>query len=171
MKLRLLLFSLVLIGAATVNGAAQKKEFVGYEHQGVVYGATLPNGAKDLGGGLLSDENYGVSRFSKGKKFMLWFERITERGADGVPSWEVKDVLTFSRPKKNREFLLSHSSDCLQNGKENLDLIVLGEFLAKTKTYKVINAWQANIDKEKFEKVSTIGIVCKFEEPQNPVED
>lgn len=168
MKLRLL-FSLVFIGAAIVNVAAQKKEFVGYKHKGVVYGATLPNGAKDLGGGLLSDENYGVSRFSKSKKFMLWLERITERGADGVPSWEVKDVLTFPRPKKHQEFLLSHSSGCLQNGKENLNLIVMAELLPKTKTYKIINSWKVDVEREKFKKVSTKGIVCRYDAPQIPI--
>jgi hypothetical protein len=67
----------------------------------VIYGATLPNGAKDLGGGLLSDENYGVSRFSKDGKFMLWLEKITARDAKGIPSWRVKDVLIFSKPKTN----------------------------------------------------------------------
>jgi len=164
MKLKLL-FSIVLIAVAAANFAAQKREFVGYEYKGVVYGATLPNGAKDLGGGLLSDENYGVSRFSRGKNFMLWLEKINSRDADGIPSWAVKDVLIFSKPKKNREFLFSHSSGCRQMGEENLDLIVMAEFLPKTKTYKVINAWRANIAGEKFEKTSKKGIVCQYDAP------
>jgi hypothetical protein len=164
MKLKSL-FSLVLLLVVAANLAAQKKAFVGYEHKGVVYGATLPNGAKDLGGGLLSDENYGVSRFSKGRKFMLWLEKITSRDASGIPNWTVKDVLIFPMPKKNQEFLFSYSSDCRQNGRENLDLIVMARFIPKTKTYTVINAWRANVKKEKFEKITIKGIGCRYEAP------
>lgn len=159
MKLRWL-FSLVFVFAVAANVAAQKKEFVGYQHKGVVFGATLPNGAKDLGGGLLSNENYGVSRFSKSGKIMLWLERITDFDADGVPSWKVTDVLTFARQKKNQELLFSYSSNCMQNGRENLDLVVLAELSPKAKTYKIINAWRANIRKEQFEKLSIKGIQC-----------
>lgn len=163
MKLKIL-FLLILIAAPTFV-SAQRKNLIGYKYKGVVYGATLPNGAKDLGGGLLSNENYGVSRFSKGRQFMLWLEKITARDDKGVPSWEVKDVLTFDKLKKNQEFLFSYSSACLQNGKEKLDLIVQAEFFAKTKTFKVIHAWRANIRKEKFEKISTKGIKCAYIEP------
>lgn len=157
-------FLLIFVAATAANAAAQRKqEFVGYEHKGVIYGAMLPNGVKDLGGGLLSDDNYGVSRFSVKGKQMLWLERITEFDADGIPSWEVKDVLTFGRLKKNQEFLFSYSSTCRQNGEENMDLIVLAQTQPKTKKYKIINAWQANIEKEVFEQISTEGIICADE--------
>jgi hypothetical protein len=163
MKLKLLLLLIFLIVPTIVS--AQKKDLIGYKHKGVIYGATLPNGAKDLGGGLLSNENYGVSRFSRGKKFMLWLEKITGRDASGVPSWNVRDVLSFGKLKKNQEFLFSYSSSCLQNGKERLDLIVQVEFLPKTKTYKIIDAWRANLKREKFEKISKKGIKCAYIEP------
>lgn len=159
MKLFLLL---LIITLPTAAATAQTKKYIGYEHKGVIYGATLPNGARDLGGGLLSDENYGVSRFSKDGKFMLWLEKITARDAKGVPSWKVKDVLIFPEPKKNQKFLFSHSSGCRQNGRENLDLIVQAKFLPKTKTYKIINVWRANVKKERFEKASSKGIVCQY---------
>lgn len=135
-------------------------EFIGYRHKGVVRGEKLPNGARDLGGGLLSDEDYGVTRFVKGKKYMLWFEKIIDRNSEGVPLWEVKDVLTFEKPKKSQEFFFSLSSPCQQNRKVNLDLIVLAERVSRKKSYKVINAWRANVKKERFEKVTTKGIVC-----------
>ena len=166
MKLKLLFLFVLIVAPLTAAVSAQKKDLIGYKHKGVVYGATLPNGAKDLGGGLLSNENYGVTRFSKGKKFMLWLEKITSRDAKGFPSWEVKDVLIFDALKKNQEFLLSYSSSCLQNKKENLDLIVMAEFLPKTKTYKVLRAWRASIKKERFDKIMTKGIICKYSEQQ-----
>lgn len=143
---------------------SQKQKYIGYKHKGMVFGETLPNGVKDLGGGLLSNENYGVTRFSKGKKYMLWLEKITSRDAKGIPNWEVTDVLSFKTPKRNQEFLISYSSPCEQNGKPNLDLVVMAERSAKNRTYKVIQAWKANIKEEKFEKISTKKIVCKYVE-------
>jgi hypothetical protein len=78
--MKLKLFVSLLLFSLTAFAAPQKKsEFVGYRHRGVLYGETLPNGVKDLGGGLLSNDSYGVSRFQKGKKFMLWLEKITDR--------------------------------------------------------------------------------------------
>ncbi len=82
----------------------QKTNYKGYKHKGVVYGETLSNGVKDHGGGLLSNESYGVSRFSKGKKDMLWLEKITDRDKKGVPSWEVKMFWILIRSKKIRNF-------------------------------------------------------------------
>lgn len=164
MKIKLTIFLLVL--ALPVFAVPQKNKnktnsYIGYKHKGVVYGETLPNGFKDLGGGLLSNENYGVSRFSKGKKHMLWLEKITGRDTKGVPSWQVKDVLTFDQLKKNQDFLFSYSSSCRQNGRETLDLVVMTELSADKKSYKVLSAWKANAKKEKFEKTSIENIKCE----------
>lgn len=159
------LFFLFLMFAFTKPAISQTNEYVGYKHKGVIYGETLPNGAKDLGGGLLSNENYGVTRFSKGNKYMLWLEKITGRDIKGVPSWEVKDVLHFDGLKKNQVFMFSLSSSCMQNGKANADLIVMTEFLPKNKTYNILKAWKANAKRERFEKVSTKGIKCEYVAP------
>ncbi|MEP6900525.1 MAG: hypothetical protein ABJA66_02175 [Actinomycetota bacterium] len=161
--MRFRLFLLLTFLVLAWNVPAQKKEFIGFKHKGVVVGEILPNGAKDLGGGLLSKENYGVSRFSKGKKHYLWLEKITGRDTSGVPDWIVKDVLEFDTLKKNQEFLFSYSSTCTITGQENLDTIVLAELSPKKKTYKILKAWKANIKKEKLEKISTKGIQCRAE--------
>ncbi|MBA2494006.1 MAG: hypothetical protein H0V31_04845 [Acidobacteria bacterium] len=163
MKTKIILILLLL--ALPTLAITKKSEYIGYKHKGIKYGETLPNGVKDLGGGLLSNENYGVSRFTKGKKYMLWLEKITARDAKGVPSWEVRDVLSFDKLKKNQEFLFSYSSSCLQNGKGNLDMIVMTELLPKNKTYKVLKAWKANIKREKFDKISIKGIKCEYVAP------
>jgi hypothetical protein len=165
MRLRLIFFLALIFLLTAGNASAQKNKYVGYKHKGVVYGATLPNGAKDLGGGLLSNENYGVSRFSVGKKQMLWLQKILARDRDGVPFWQVKDVLIFDKPKKNEEFLLSYSSTCTQNGRENFDLVVRAEFLPQTKKYKVLEAWRANARRERFEPLPIKGIRCEYIEP------
>lgn len=163
MKLKLFLVLLLLAFPTLV--VAQKSDYVGYRHKGVKYGETLSNGAKDLGGGLLSNENYGVTRFSKGSKYMLWLEKITDRDRKGVPSWEVKNVLIFDRLKRNQDFMFSYSSSCLQNGRENIDMIVMTEFSPQNKVYKILKAWRANAGKEKFEKLSTKGIRCEYIAP------
>lgn len=160
MKIKSLIAILLL--ASTAIAFSQKKNYIGYKHKGVVKGQILSNGVKSLGGGLTSDENYGVSRYSKDKKYMLWLEEVVSHDAKGVPTWVVKNVLTFDNLKKNEELLFSYTSPCTQNGKSNLDLIVKAEFLPKTKTYKVQDAWRANIKREKFEKISTKGIKCKY---------
>lgn len=141
--------------------ATQKKGLIGYKHKGVKYGETLPNGAKDLGGGLMTNENYGVTRFTMGKKYMLWLEKISGRDSSGVPNWEVRDVLSFDNLKKNQQFNFSYSSGCMQNGKANLDLIVLTEYSTAPRFYRPVQAWRANTVKGKFEKISTKGIQCK----------
>jgi hypothetical protein len=159
------LFLLAFLILPALTASAQQKEFVGYRHKGVIYGETLPNGARDLGGGLLSDENYGVSRFSKGKKQMLWLEKLTSRDKKGVPNWEVLDVLVIDNFKKNQEFLFSYASTCTADGEEDLDLIVRAEFQPVRKSYKVLEAWRADLLSEKFKEVSVEAVKCEYVEP------
>ncbi len=101
-----------------------------------------------------------MTRFVKGKKHYLWLEKITGRDRKGVPHWVVKDVLEFKTLKKNQEFLFSHSSTCTNDEEEDLDTIVLAEFNRKTLQYRVLKAWKANVETEKFEKISIRGIQC-----------
>ena len=155
-------FIAILILASTAAAFTQKRDYIGYKHKGVVNGQSLPNGVKSLGGGLISNENYGVSRYSFGKKYMLWLEELVSRDAKGVPTWVVKNVLTFDNLKKNEEFLFSYTSPCTQNGRANLDLVVKAEFAPKTKTYKVQDAWKTNAKRGRFEKISTKGIKCEY---------
>ena len=162
--LLLLLAFIALTG--TLNVPAQKNEFIGYEHKGVVYGETLPNGARDLGGGLLSDSLYAVTRFSKNKKHYLWLEMITDRDKEGVPSWIVLDALELPEMKSNQKLLFSYSSTCTVDGREDLDVIVLAEERPKRKnSYRVLRAWRANLEREEFETVATRGIVCGRQKP------
>ena len=147
---------------ATTLASDEARQFIGYRHKGVRRGEKLANGARDLSGGLLSDEDYGVSRFSKGEKFMLWLEKIVDRDDNGVPDWEVKDALVFDKLKSNQKFLFSYSSPCRENRAENLDLIVMVEENRKRKNYKILKAWRADVETERFEEVSIDSIVCPY---------
>jgi len=145
----------------SVASQAQKSKYVGYKHKGVVFGETLSNGVKSVSGGLTSNEKLGISRYTKGKKYMLWLEEIVSRDDAGVPTWKVRNVLTFDNMKKNQEFHFSYNSPCTLDKKDNNDLIVKTEFLPKTKTYKVLEAWKANTKTLKFEAIDTKKIQCK----------
>ena len=165
MKFRLLVLLAVL--AIPTQIFAQKNKYIGYKYVGVSYNQTLPNGVKDLGGSLLEDNNYAVSRMKKGKTEMLWLARITSRNAKGIPKWQVKDVLTLPVLKKNQEILQGFTFPCTINDEEDLNLIVLADYLAKSKTYKVRKAWRANTKTNKIQVISVKGISCEIEEPES----
>lgn len=145
----------------SVAASAQRSKYVGYKHKGAIMGETLSNGVKSVSGGLTSNEKLGISRYTKGKKYMLWLEEIVGRDANGVPTWIVRNVLTFDNLKKNQEFHFSYNSLCTLNKKDNTDLIVKTEFQPKTKTYKVLEAWKANTKTLKFEEIDTKKVQCK----------
>lgn len=151
----------VLVFLFSVTASAQKSKYVGYKHKGATLGEKLSNGVKSVSGGLTSNEKLGVSRYTKGKKYMLWLEEIVGRDKDGIPTWIVRNVLSFDNLKKNQEFHFSYNSPCVLNEEENLDLIVKTEFQPKTKTYKVLEAWKANTKTLKFEEIDTKKVKCK----------
>ncbi len=165
MKFRLLVL-LTLLAIPTFI-YAQKNTYIGYKYTGVTYNKSLPNGVKDLGGSLLDDDDYGVSHMKKGKTEMLWLAKITSRNKKGIPIWKVRDVLTLPALKKNQEILQGFTYPCTVNKKEDLNLIVLGEFQLKNKTYKVIKAWRANTKANKFQMISTKGIACESVKAQS----
>jgi hypothetical protein len=151
----------ILVLAFSIVANAQKSKYVGYKHKGVTFGEKLSNGVKSISGGLTSNNKIGVSRYTKGKKYMLWLEEIVSRDRDGVPTWVVRNVLTFDNLKKNQEFHFSYNSPCTLNGKDNTDLIVKTELDSQKKTYKVLEAWKANTKTLKFDKIDTKNVRCK----------
>lgn len=165
MKFRLLVLLAVL--AIPTQIFAQKNKYIGYKYAGVTYNQTLPNGVKDLGGNLLENDNYAVSHMKKGKTDMLWLAKITSRNAKGIPKWQVKDVLVLPALKKNQEILQGFTFPCTINDEEDLNLIVLADYLAKSKTYKVKKAWQANTRTNKIQTISIEGISCEIGEPES----
>jgi len=155
--IHIFLFLLILNIPHSIFG----NDFIGYRHEGVRFGEKLPNGAQDLGGGLLSDERYGVTRFRKGAEYMLWLEKIVSRNKSGVPKWEVRDVLKIEKPGKNQEFLFSYSSPCRLNGQPNLDLIVMAKTLPRSKKSVPVKAWLADVSAEKFKNISVKNVSCQ----------
>ncbi len=166
MKSTMLIFLILFVAPSFVS--AQKSKYVGYKHKPVLMGKTLPNGIKDLGGGMIIKGNkitsYGIGRFSKGKTQMLWLELATGENEKGVTSWEVKDVLIFPNFTKDQELLFTSDESCTINGKNDENLVVFADFLQQ-KRYVVRKAWRTNLKIEKFKSISTKGIKCEYYEP------
>lgn len=163
MKLRIIIVIALLVFPVFAN--PQKSKYVGFRHRGTLYDEIMSNGVKSLGGGLLSNNKFGVSLYTKNFQTMLWLERIIERDTLGVPNWEVRDVLNFGKLKKNESLQFSYSSTCRQNGRANVDLVVKTVRVPYAKYYKVEDAWTASASKGKFEKTSTRGIRCEVAAP------
>jgi hypothetical protein len=157
---------LIAIIAATViatytasAGLPNKTDYIGYRHAGVLHGEILSNGARYLGGGLVSNEDFGVTEYSVGKKRMLWLEELTHLDDAGVPHWVVRDVLAFDRFSTRNEFLYSYSSPCTIDGVEDLDLVVMVE--KQKKNTKVLKAWRADTTTGRFDEASISSVVCE----------
>jgi len=158
MKFHLILLFAILV--LPMIAAGQKRAYVGYKYTGVAYDQKLPNGVRDLGGSLLENENYGVSRMKRGKTEMLWLSMISGRNWSGVPNWKVKDVIFLPTLKKGQEILHGISYPCTVNELEDLNLFVLAQLAPKKNSYIVKKAWRANTRTKKFEALSTKGIAC-----------
>ena len=144
-----------------VTSAQNAAKYIGYRHKGVTFGKKLANGVRSVSGGLTSNNKLGISRYTKGKQYMLWLEEIVARDRQGVPVWVVRNVLSFDDLKQNQEFHFSYNSPCTLGGKDDVDLIVKTEFSPQTKTYKILGAWRVNTRTLKFEKIDTKNIECK----------
>lgn len=144
-----------------VASAQNSRKYVGYRHKGVTEGKTLSNGVRSISGGLTSNNRIGISRYTKGKQYMLWLEEIVSRDREGVPVWVVRNVLIFDSLKKNQEFHFSYNSPCTLKGKDDVDLVVKSEFLPQTNSYKILDAWRANTKTLQFDKIDTKNVRCK----------
>ncbi|CAN5633612.1 hypothetical protein BH24ACI2_BH24ACI2_04830 [soil metagenome] len=162
------MFILFLLSVVPIFVFAQKSEYIGYRYKPVLMDELLPNGIKDLGGGIIIENNkitsYAIGRFSKGKTQMLWLELATGENETGVTGWEVKDVLIFPNFTKNQELLFT-AETCTINGKRDEKLVVFADFLQTKKKYIVRKAWRTNLKTEKFETVSIKGVRCEYYEP------
>lgn len=129
MKFSNLLVIALLVLPILAVGQAKKSPYIGYEYKGVVPSATLPNGVKHFGGGLIgkidADPVHGISQVEKGRTKMLWLEVSTGQDAGGVSGWRVKDVLVF--PALTRSDYIFFAGDpailCRQRGTEIVNLV------------------------------------------------
>ncbi len=170
---KLLVLALFVLPILAI-GQANRSPYIGYEYKGVVPSATLPNGVKHFGGGLIgkidADQVHGISEVAKGRTKMLWFEVSTGKDASGITGWRVLDVLSFSTLRKTDYLLFSvdPSIECSRNGNPlsaDADIVGVGTILRRQGTFKPSKLWKANLVTEKFEPVSLAGVKCEYSEP------
>jgi hypothetical protein len=136
----------------------------------VVPETVLPNGVKNLGGGLVGDFEakpvWGIADVSKGKARMLWLEKASAEDDSGVTEWEVADVLSFPNIPTDQELLIaSGPGECAENGKATEDMAVHVQFLKKQKAYKTLKAWRADIRAGRFVPIDAKNVKCSYDEP------
>jgi hypothetical protein len=172
MKLiRLFLIAALLILPAVVLGQPKRSAYINYEYKGVLPSATLPNGVKHFGGGLIgeiaADPVHGISQVAKGRTKMLWLEVSTGKNASGVTGWRVKDVLAF--PALTKSDYLFFAGDpailCSRKGSAVVNLVGVGRINRRQGSFQPSKLWVANLRTEKFEPMSLTGVKCEYSEP------
>ncbi len=167
MKIAWLFLATLLLPAAVF---CQASEYVGYRYKSVIPETVLPNGVKNLGGGLVGDfyakPVWGVAEVSKGKVRMLWLEKATAEDERGVTEWEISDVLSFPNIPTDQELLIaSGPGECKENGKTTNDLVVHVQFLKKQRAYKTLKAWRADVKAGRFVALDAKNVKCRYDEP------
>ena len=166
MKMAWLLLTALLLPVAAFG---QASEYIGYRYKSVVPETVLPNGVKNLGGGLVGDYNtspvWGVADVNKGKARMLWLEKATAEDETGVTEWEVIDVLSFPKIAADEELLLGSAMECTENGKDSDDMVVHVRFQKKQKDYKTLKAWRADLKAGRFVPIDAKNVKCRYDEP------
>ena len=152
---------------ARADGAAQ---YIGYKYIGVTPDNLLENKVKSNGGGLITTADapatFAIADVSKGALRMLWLDLQIGKIGGGDLEWQVKDVLAFPNLKKNQYLLIAGVGSCKQNKKPvSPTLVVKVEEAPRSYKQKVLQAWNVNLQTEKFEPISIRGIECFQEEP------
>ena len=151
--------------------AGAGSRYINYEYAGVTPSATLPNGVKHLGGGMIGDFEadpvYGISQLEKGRLKMLWLEVSTGQNERGVTGWKVLDVLSFPSPRATDHifFYGDPAIDCRRNGAEIPNLVGVGRIMRRQETFKPSKLWAADLIARKFKPVSLAGVKCIYSVP------
>ena len=131
---------------------ASRKPYVGMRYVGI------PNGFRHLIGQSL-EGGFGVTVVESGKDKIAWLGKVVGRRSDGKAEFEVLDVLVFPPLRRGEEI----ADICNNEKRGNRYTIVIGtikDSSGERRTVNVRHAWQVNLERKKFEKISTKGIEC-----------
>lgn len=167
MKMAWLLLTALVLPIAAFG---QTSEYVGYRYKSVIPETVLPNGVKNLGGGLVGDFEakpvWGVADVAKGKTRMLWLEKASAEDETGVTEWEVRDVISFPNIPAGEDLLFGFgAAECTEKGKGVDDIVVHARFLKKQKAYKTLKAWRTDLKAERFVPIDARYVKCHYDEP------
>lgn len=167
----LALIALILLPVFAYGQTSGREKYIGYEYEGVLPAASLPNGLKHMGGALLGDIEadpvYGISHVEKGRTKMLWLESSTGRNAGGITGWKVADVLLF--PALAQTDYMFFTGDpaiyCRRNGKDIVNLVGVGRIVRRQGVFRPSKLWTADLTAKKFDPVKLAGVKCEYSEP------
>ncbi len=167
----LALLAVVFLPVFSYGQTSSRAKYIGYEYEGVMPAASLPNGLKHMGGALLGDIEadpvYGISQVEKGRTKMLWLESSTGRNAGGIAGWKVADVLSF--PALAQTDYMFFTGDpgiyCRRNGKHIENLVGVGRIVRRQGVFRPSKLWTADLTTKKFDPVKLSGVKCEYSEP------
>lgn len=132
------------------------ENFINYV--GLTY-LSLPEGLSQGFSLIIQDSSdRGLSLVINGANKMLWLEKISHYDENGVPIWEVKDILSLSNLESGLTLL---PDGCFMNGVPDSEIFVAG------KNGAIILAWRANTTLDKFEAIPVNGITCDSDKAVN----
>ena len=138
---------------------------------GLRYGPSSPDGVRILRSEQVSGANdvneNRISEVEAGGVKMIWLERLVNRDAAGLTSWEVKDVLVVPPIRKNQALVFSF---CSAGGQYDKEIIAVADFRPSERRYRRVSlAWRADRRTEKFKGISTGGVKCEYVIQMPPV--
>lgn len=166
-----LIISLTICCSLCLSQPGAGARYVNYEYAGVGPSATLPNGVKHLGGGMIGDIEadpvYGIAQTQKGRLKMLWLEVSTGQNERGVTGWKVLDVLAFPRPLATDYIFFTGDPaiDCKRNGDDIPNLVGVGRIMRRQEIFKPAKLWTADLTTRKFKPLALTGVKCVYSMP------
>jgi len=125
----------------------------------------LPDGYSSLGGWTIGDP------YSKGKKYAMNFacknnicdrfylNRFLYHDKDGCAHFVSTDHVAIPVLNKGENYAF----ECSRNGKWEPEIVAFVRTTDEEYYTQIIHAWGANRDREKIEKITTQGIICRNE--------
>ena len=167
----LILIVLVMVSVLAYSQQAGGSPYIGYVYKGVLLRKTLPNGVKDLGGGLIGDVEadpvHEIAEMQKGTTRMLWLNVSTGKDPSGVTGWRVLDVLSFPKLSKTDYtfFAGDPGVDCRRHGKAIPNVAGIGRIMRRQGVFRPSKLWVANLTTKKFERLAIAGVKCEYSQP------
>ena len=155
----------------TVSDSAQNSEnYISFRYQRIPPNNDFEAGGaklKSLGGVLIdleSEQPYSLHQVVEGVTKMLWLEKRL-RDDQGKKYWEVRAVLTLPRIGDDEVLVCGGVplSPCKIEGISDPEIFAIAKYEDKEFFTTIKRAWRANRQLERFEEISSNGIICSNE--------
>lgn len=142
-----LAFSLVLLASPSLANNLIGKTIPPY-----------PSGWQEEGGACLLNCNYSLGVLIKAQQRLLYLGKNSPQSTASDPRWQVLDTMPYPEPPEGYELVYSA---CEHQGIPDPSLIALVKIADDEWLDQVRFAYKANINKGRFETISTQGVRCQ----------